>query len=250
MTTDQPERSRRGFIWKVAAAFLTLILLIGAGIVAMSYVRDDNRAAPALPQPADASATEPAPRDAVDPSTSSVGGSGGETAGACDLPVGDQSIPVEPPDTRWELVNGAGLPISDKFGPHATAGEARVCYPRNPTGALFAAANILPGLYSTKDVRDNQVTSGPMREQLNRDVASRGNESSNTIIIVGYRIDQHSKSSVNLTLVAESESSYLAVPTKVVWADGDWKVDGSDVNGQLPYEVTSLQGFQAWGGQT
>lgn len=250
MANDPSKRSSPGLTWKLATAFLALILLIGAGIVGLSYVRDDSQATPTLPEPDGVSTTEPAPRDPVDPSNSPTTEASGEVSGACDLPVGDQSVPAEPPDARWELVNGAGLPISDKFGPHATDGEARVCYPQNPTGALFAAANILPGLYTSEDVRDKQVTSGAMRDQLNRDVESRGSESSSTIIIVGYRIDQHSKSSVNLTLVAESGSSYLAVPAKVVWADGDWKVDGSDVDGQLPYEVTSLQGFQAWGGQT
>lgn len=250
MANDHPQRSGAGLSWKIATAFLALILLLGAGIVGMSYLRDDDQAAPTLPEPNEVSANEPAPRDPVDPTTSPTSGPSVEEAGACDLPVGDQSIPTEPPDARWELVNGAGLPLSEEFGPHATDGDARVCYPQNPTGALFAAANILPGLYTSEDVRDKQVTPGAMRDQLNRDVESRGGESSNTIIIVGYRIDQYSKSSVNLTLVAESGSSYLAVPTKVVWADGDWKVDGSDVNGQLPYEITSLQGFQTWGGQT
>lgn len=70
-----------------------------------------------------------------------------------------------------------------------------------------------------------------MPEQLARDAKSRGTDSASAIIVVGYSIDPHSASSVNLTLIAESGLSHLAVPTEVVWADGDWKVGGSDVNG-------------------
>ncbi len=249
MTTGQPERSGRGLLWKVAAGFLVFILLIGAVIVGMSYLRDDSKAAPTLTDPESATATEPPPRNPVDPSTSTGAEQAGEVDGACDLPVGDQSIPTGSPEARWELIDGAGLPISEEFGPHAEDGAARVCYPHNPTGALFAAANILPGLYTSEEVREKQVTPGAMRDQLNREVQAQGTESSSTVIIVGYRIDQYSESAVNLTLVAESGSSFVAVPTKVVWAEGDWKVDGSDVNGQLPYEIKSLQGFSPWGGQ-
>ena len=245
MANDHPKRSGVGLTWKLATAFLVLILLLGAGIVGMSYLRDDNDAAPTLPEPDEVSATGPAPREAVEPSASPTSASDGETAGACDLPVGDQSIPDEPPDARWELIDGAGLPISDEFGPHATDGDARVCYPQNPTGALFAAANILPRVYLNEDVRSRQITSGPMKDQVARDAEANPREPV-PVQTVGYRIDAYSPSAADLVLVVQQSDAFLAVPFRVVWDDGDWKGDGSDANVQPPYEVESLAGFTRW----
>lgn len=245
MASDHQERSGPGLTWKVAAAFLALILLIGAGIVGMSYLREDSQTAPALPEPDDVNSTEAAPRDPVDPSTSPEADSGREVDGACDLPVGDQSIPTEPPEARWELIGGAGLPISSEFGPHAEDGEARVCYPRNPTGALFAAANILPRVYLSEEVRSRQITSGPMKDQVSRDAESNPRDSV-PVQTVGYRIDAYTSSSADIVLVVQQSDAFLAVPFRVVWEDGDWKGDGSDPNVQPPYEVQSLAGFTDW----
>lgn len=246
MTTDQPERSARGRTWKVAAAFLAIILLIGGVIVAMSYIRDGSQSAPALPDADDVSTAEPAPRDAVNPSGSPSGAAGGEVAGACDLPVGDQSLPPEAPDARWELIDGAGLPISEEFGPHAQDGDARVCYPRNPTGALFAAANILPRLYFNDEVLNRQVTPGAMRDSVSRDAKGNPREPV-PVSTVAYRIDSYSSTEASVVLVAQQSDSLLAVPFRLVWADGDWKGDGSDMNLQPPYEVNGLTGFTPWG---
>lgn len=245
MTTDQPERPGLGLLWKAAAGFLVLILLIGAVIVGMSYLREDSQASPALPEPDGATVSEPAPRDPVDPSNSTNAEPVEELDGACDLPVGDQNIPTGSPEARWELIDGAGLPISEEFGPHAEDGDARVCYPHNPTGALFAAANILPRVYLNEEVRSRQITSGPMRDQVDRD-AERSPRDSVPVQTVGYRIDAYTPASAEVVLVVQQSDAFLAVPFRVVWADGDWKGDGSDVNVQPPYEVQSLTGFTEW----
>lgn len=245
MTTHPPQRRGLGWPWKVAAAFLAVILLIGAVIVGINYLRSDSQAAPGLPDLDEATASEPEPRDPIDPVavTESEGGAG--TDGACDLPVGDQSVPTGSPEARWELIEGTGLPLSDEFGPHAQEGEARVCYPHNPTGALFAAANILPRVYVNDDVRAKQVTSGSMKDEIDREVESSPRESV-PVQIVGYRIDTYTSSAANLVLVVQQSDALLAVPFRVVWEDGDWKGDGSDLNVQPPYEVQSLGGFAEW----
>lgn len=245
MTTHPPQRRGLGWPWKVAAAFLAVILLIGAVIVGMNYLRSDSQAAPGLPDLDEATTSESAPRDPIDPVavTESEGGDG--TDGACDLPVGDQSVPTSSPDARWELIEGTGLPLSDEFGPHAQEGEARVCYPHNPTGALFAAANILPRIYTNEEVRALQVTQGSMRNQIDEQTQQDPDDSI-SVQIAGYRIDEFTATRADMVIVGEQPNGLIAVPLALVWADGDWKIDGSNVNVQPPYEVQSLGGFTEW----
>lgn len=245
MTTHQPQRRGLGWPWKVAAAFLAVILLIGAVIVGMNYLRSDSQAAPGLPDLDEAAASESAPREPVDPVavTESEGGTG--TDGACDLPVGDQSVPTGSPDARWELIEDTGLPLSDEFGPHAQEGDARVCYPHNPTGALFAAANILPRIYVNEEVRALQVTQGSMRDQIDEQTQQSPGESI-SVQIAGYRMDEYTATRADMVIVGEQPNGLIAVPLTLVWAEGDWKIDGSNANIQPPYEVQSLVGFTEW----
>lgn len=250
MTTHPPQRRGLGWPWKVAAAFLAVILLIGAVTVGMNYLRPESEAAPRLPDLDAAAASEPAPRDPIDPAAATKnqedGANNGEsTDGACDLPVGDQSVPTGSPEARWELIEGTGLPLSDEFGPHAQEGEARVCYPHNPTGALFAAANILPRVYLNAEVRAQQVTPGPLRDQIDAATEESPVEALG-IQIVGYRVDSFAPSETDVVIVTEQPNGMIAVPLSLVWADGDWKIDGSNMGIQPPYEVQTLGGFTEW----
>lgn len=251
MTTHPPQRQRLGWPWKVAAAFLAVILLIGAVTVGMNYLRPESETAPGLPDLDGAAASEPAPRDPIDPAAATKNQEDGAkkgvgTDGACDLPVGDQSVPTGSPDARWELIEGTGLPLSDEFGPHAQEGEARVCYPRNPTGALFAAANILPRVYTNGDVRARQVTSGAMRDQIDAEGQPDPSEAT-SVQIVGYRVENFAPDRTDMVIVGRQPDGLIAVPLGLVWEDGDWKIDGSNPELQPPYEVQSLVGFTEWG---
>jgi hypothetical protein len=146
--TDRRWWQARGFI--VSGAFLLAIVLLGAVTLLIGHDAPDASVAPIA---------SGAVR--VDPD-------------ACQVPAGDQRVPVSSPAAHWDPVGEQQqAPGSTVFGPARTTGNIRTCYARSPTGAVFAAYNffatqweypgdtrMLRALTAAGQVRDDAIRHG------------------------------------------------------------------------------------------
>ena len=176
---------------------------------------------------------------------SSASTSNGETAGSCGLPAGSDAAPTEAPEATWEVVRGATVPRSQEFGPAKVTDDGdRACYARNPTGALFAAANFV-GM--PLDVFLEHITPGPYKD-LYDGLEIPEPTPGDVFTVRAFKVEPKGPDKVTVTLVSSSSSgtTMTAIPGDLVWEDGDWMVDGTQEN-QGSTKVTSLDGYVEWG---
>ncbi|WP_052207241.1 hypothetical protein, partial [Sinomonas humi] len=138
--------------WFIASA-AAVVLIVALGIAyAMVPSGGHTNAAPAPTLTATAAGT-----------------AGGGQESACGLPAGDQRYPSIGLPTRWELLGRVAVPTDPHgIGPGRVDGTVRTCYQHSPTGALYAAANIigtglLPGGQTV--IFKNLAANSPMRDQ-------------------------------------------------------------------------------------
>ncbi|MFZ2501103.1 MAG: hypothetical protein WAW88_00325, partial [Nocardioides sp.] len=82
----------RGRGWMVATIFLTIVLLVGLGVVLLGG--RDSTPTPPVAKPSSSRSSTPAPPTTSAPSTT-VG------ASVCGLPSGSQEIPQAGPAAKW-----------------------------------------------------------------------------------------------------------------------------------------------------
>lgn len=172
----------------------------------------------------------------------------GTAAGSeCSLPGESTDVPAAPPsDVRWEPVGSLAAPTSATAGPQLVDGGLRRCYQHSPTGALLAAINITQGMSSPATalkVVDKQWTPGPGKDNQ---LASLSEDlSSGDAMLAGFRIPACSLDKCIVALAIASPSASGGVTVPLVWADHDWKVDGS--GGALETKpLKSLTGYTPW----
>jgi hypothetical protein len=151
MTPDESEpgplHTRR---FRAAALFLTACLVTGALLLVLGR-SDTATTTPALvprplpsPQPPmPATATGEIGDDSTGlvthhPSTSDAEPSGAPSA--CEVPRGDQAVPMAGPPASWQIIAGrVAAPFSPVFGPAVISAQGvGGCFAHSPTGALFA----------------------------------------------------------------------------------------------------------------
>lgn len=164
--------------------------------------------------------------------------------GDCSADSSDQALPAQPPEAQeWPAVNGIGVPVSDTYGPINRDGNVWTCFAHSPKGALFAAIYLLAAL-PTADVRNEYVTDDPQSDK--GDV-----ETSGGALIRGYRFTSYDDTTASLEVAVEAsgdnnESSLVAFPIALHWADGRWTVTNNERKASKPRVITGLSGFVAW----
>lgn len=225
------KKKRSGIAWIVAAAAVVVLVAIALGWALGSR---GNETAPPVATTSGTSGGQ----------ASSSSGDGEETDGICGLPVGSQEVPEAGPEATWEIRRGATVPTSKEYGPGIVKNGDRSCFAHNPLGAVFASANFM-GL--TQEAFLSHVTPGAYYDALA--AADAGDPTpGETLTVRGFKVEQLGGDKMRVTLVTSlgGQAPLVAIPGDVVWADGDWKVDGEQTD-QGSQTLTSLEGYVPWG---
>lgn len=242
-TTASNPFTKPGFI--IAAALV--VALIAATIVIFLLPKGQGNAQPA-PAPVESSSS-------ASPSASAEAGSS-----VCGLPSSSETALGAAPDTNWELVGKMATPTEpDTFGPGTTDEDGfRSCFSQTPTGALYAAANLL-AMGSSGDRAINQkLTDRLLLPGPGRDVAKAESQAmpataapSSTVQFRGFVIKSYSGSAANVDIAFQTDTGVLGhTVLPLEWADGDWKLAIAD-SGRLVNDITQirdLSGFIPWSG--
>lgn len=187
---------------------------------------------------------QPPPVATTSGAVASSSDGGEETDGTCGLPAGNSQVPQVAPEATWEIRRGVTVPTSKAYGPGIVKDGDRSCFAHNPSGAVFASANFM-GLAQEEFL--SHVTPGSYYDALAAtDVGDP--TPGETMTIRGFKVEQLDGDKMRVTLVTSmsSQAPLIAIPGDVVWTDGDWKVDGEQVD-HGSQTLTSLEGYVPWG---
>lgn len=250
--------------WIVLSIAALVALLAAAVAVGMQLGRGDTSGGVASSAPTAAEPSTPAAGVRTvqpTPAPATSDDAEGTTEGAPSASSGDcaedaVSRPAEAegqgPAASWELVQGALLPFSQESGPteRQEEGPLFTCFEHSTAGAVVAAYHIIPRLYTSIPVVEEQVTDGGGRTQVLQTLRREGPQAAGESQLVAFRVESATDDSVYLTVVGQrfEDGGLVAVPARMVWADGDWKMSGSDTETPRPFEVRDLTGFVPWSG--
>ena len=236
-TEQRSPLSRPGFI---AAAIVVGIIVLAATIVLVTSLTrgsDDNAAQP----------TE-------DPSTSSTPNAEASDESVCGLDgFEDTNTLTQAPETDWELVGTVAAPTAPEgAGPAEITDGLRTCYAHTAEGALFLAVNFaaMGTDASLRDRLPQLVAPGPGRDAL----IALGSDSSGSTLraqVAGYSIGSYSAKEATVDLAVNFSSGELvSLPLKLVWAEGDWKIQMTDAGAfpLSPAPIDNLGGYTPWSG--
>ncbi|TDW26988.1 hypothetical protein [Cryobacterium psychrophilum] len=237
MTNTEPRNpfTKRGFI---AAAIVVGVILLAALIVLVT------------------SLTRPSTNDATPtgtPSPTAAPTENADDASVCGLPGFDiENTLTATLDTKWELVGTIAAPTdSTGAGPGTIDNEFRSCYAHTAKGALYMAANFIAmGTDSTFGPRMTElVAPGPGRDAA----AEKSNTSTSSprAQLAGFKIGSYSAEESMVDLVLNySDGSLVSIPLKLVWTEGDWKVQLTDAGEPplAPAQLENLGGYTPWSG--
>lgn len=242
--TDRNPFTKPGFV--ISAA------LVGALIAAVIviFLLPKGHGGPQLPAP-----STPESNSAADSTPSSTASSS-----ICGLPSTPETALGTAPESNWELVGRMATPTDpDTFGPGVTDSDGfRSCFAHSPTGALYAAANVIALGSSTEPdelkLADKLLVPGPGRDAAIKDAENRSPSSAtgtHSAQIRGFLIKSYSATEADVDLALELPNSALAHSVlSLRWIDGDWKVKAAD-DGQIfngTSQLSSLSGFILWSG--
>jgi len=236
-TEQRSPFSRPGFI---AATIVVGIIALAAIIVLVTSLTrgsDDNNAQP----------TE-------GPSTSSTPSAEASDESVCGLDgFEDTNTLTQAPENDWELVGTVAAPTDPEgAGPAEITDGLRTCYAHTAEGALFLAVNFaaMGTDASLRDRLPQLVAPGPGRDAL----IALGSDSSGSTLraqVAGYSIGSYSAREATVDLAVNFSSGELvSLPLKLVWAEGDWKIQMTDA-GVLPLSpapIDNLGGYTPWSG--
>jgi hypothetical protein len=242
-TTESNPFTKPGFI--IAAALV--LALIAAAVVIFLLPKGQGNAQQA-----------PAPAASMGSATASASTEGGNSV--CGLPASSETALGTAPDTKWELVGTMAAPTEpETFGPGITDEDGfRSCFAQSPTGALYAAANLL-AMGSSGDRAINQkLTDRLLLPGQGRDIAQADSRSmpataspSSSVQFRGFVIKSYSRSAANIDIAFQTDQGVLGhTILPLEWTDGDWKLTIAD-SGRLVNEITQirdLSGFIPWSG--
>jgi hypothetical protein len=142
----------------------------------------------------------------------------------------------------------------DTHGPGVTDSDGfRSCFAQSPTGALYAAVNMVALSSADSQVLNTKVTDRLLVPGPGRDIAMKDSATSltstgtdTTVQIRGFLIKAYAATEADVDLAFETRNGILAhtvLPLR--WMDGDWKAKVSD-EGNLINEITQLSDLSAF----
>jgi hypothetical protein len=242
-STERSPFTKPGFI--ISAA---LVIAMLAAVVVIFFLPKGGSTAQQPPASSSAGASS-APAKSADAAGKSV----------CGLPSSTETALGTAPKSKWELVGKMAAPTDPKtFGPGVTDGDGfRSCFANSPTGALYAAANMIAlGSSGTQDelkLADKLLVPGPGRDAAMKEARTRTSTagSGETAQVSGFLIRSYSPAEADVDLAIKLPNGALAHSVlSLRWVAGDWKVKASD-DGQVfngVAQLSDLSGFILWSG--
>lgn len=236
-----PFRSRRFILSMVVVAVIALCAVI---ILISNLTGGRNQADPTT-APTASTLAPTTPTAVSDPDPSTCGFKGYEVRGTVSAA----------PTTKWELVGTVAAPTDPvSVGPGVTdASGFRSCFAHTPTGALYAAVNVM-ALASdrslTKELANKLVVRGTGQQALLKQ-ADAAAASGTRYQVAGFKIDSYTGATATVDLAVNfSTGQMLSFPIQLQWLEGDWKVKTTDDGGftLTPAQLQSLGGYVAWAG--
>ncbi len=229
----------------VAAGVVAVVILVGAGAVALSGGGSPSAAPTAGPvAPATAGPAPSATALPVDPSPTTA-------------PVDEGPLLVAP-KVDWQLFAGVPLPYSKIAGPTRVDGPVYSGYERSQTGALIAAVQLgnryllTPG-DGWREVLERQVLPGTGRDVFARLRATVDADDPPGTYgqPAGFRFVAFTPDVASLQLVTRfpTTGNLQVVTVTVKWAARDWRLELQPDGGSSPtaQAVADLDGFVVWG---
>lgn len=183
---------------------------------------------------------------------------GSGAANRCGLPDGDQTPPSDKAPTAdgWEVSRRAVVPRSSAYGPAKTDADGfRHCFAHSPTGAVYAAYNVIAALADQSKAAGTVgklMVPGRDTDALLREVRKEtADTTSSPPQIAGYRVIDASRDRVTVMLAMPVQTEYMSATFTLTWQAGDWRLvppsDGGSVG--TPYaQHRTLNDFVAWSG--
>jgi hypothetical protein len=240
--TEQNPFTKPGFV--ISAALV--VALIAAVIVIFLIPKGDGNAQPG-PAPSGSNASAATTADSAGKSI-------------CGLRSASETALGSAPKSNWELVGRMATPTDpDTHGPGVIDGDGfRSCFAQSPTGALYAAVNMVALSSAESQVLNTKVTDRLLVPGPGRDIAMKDSATSSpstgtdtTVQIRGFLVKAYTPTEADVDLAFETRNGILAhtvLPLR--WMDGDWKAKVSD-EGNLINEITQLSdlsSFIPWSG--
>ena len=237
---DYGDDERRNRSVLAAAALVTIVALLAAWLI---WPRGSESPAPGVKAPE-------APGGAASPKEAGANG-------CPDMPSGDE-VPTTPPPVRWEVFNGAVLPVSDEHGPAVVDGAVARCYAHTPTGALIAAVQIdyraLVDPGGGVEVARKQTVPGEGQEALVTALRERGRPGSaapgELCQVAGFRFVNYTPEEAVIAIATRCGEKIQLTEDRVQWRNGDWhqvlEPDGS--SSPTAAELADLSGMTVWSG--
>ena len=228
----------------IAAGVVAVVILIGAGAVALSGASSPS----AVPTPGPAAAVTAAP-----------------VASAAAVPLRPASAATQEgpllvaPKVQWQLFAGVPLPYSKTAGPLTVDGPLYSGYERSQTGAVLAAVQLgnryllTPG-DGWREVLQRQVLPGTGRDVFARNRAAMDDTPDPPGTYgqtAGFRFVAFTPDVASIQLVTRFPTSgnLQIVTVTVKWVDGDWRLELQPDGGSSPtaQRISDLDGFVVWG---
>ncbi|MBW3067990.1 hypothetical protein GZ998_00460 [Actinomyces sp. 594] len=241
---------RPGFI--AAALVVVLIAVLGIVVGVTNVLRDDP-----APESASAVSTTLAPTPFASPEPPASNEDSASTS-VCGLTgeVTERARLAKAPDVDyWDYQGTVAYPVSEQYGPGATADSGyRYCFQRSPAGAVFAAANAVSQGSDPSAAGawlDYVVADGPYRDELLADTGSGDTYEHVRMSIIGFRLLEYDGDIARVDIAVRGVVDGMSLTASGVyqlkWSAGDWKID-SDV--AEPVNIVSIpdtSGYMLWG---
>jgi len=241
---DQTEEQAKRAPW-VLLAVLAAIIVVAAAVWALRVF-----------------VFEPSQNPAPQPTTSQEPSADPVETGACELDNTDRDISTTPPETtRWVVERWAVLPEVDGAGPCTEGDEYRVGFAHTQTGAVLAVYHyFVHGIPASPDagtrgLLEHALLDGPMKDSILQEVDDVENgvevrvpdEQYAGVEFGGYRVVSYDSDTAVIEVLIGNDSSTGSLTTKLVWQDGDWRIDPASASawGTTQSDV-STQGFVLW----
>ena len=242
MSTDNNTRTDSPFnIWWVVSG-IGIVLVVVALILVLIFGRggasDDDAA------PVDTATSEPAPTETA---------SAEPAASSCRLDDGNQDIPVSAPEATWTTVDYLLVPSSNEYGPAPLEGSEWSCFAHSPTGALFAAAQVMAGASGPEFesfMDDAAVDNAALQAWVAGENPETHTQSpGNVAQFAGFQMTSVAPDRVTVKLALTQSGILGSYTADMVWDDADdtWKVDmGASTFFDNVATLENLNTFTPW----
>lgn len=163
---------------------------------------------------------------------------------------------IEGPDVEWEQRGDLRFPTSSDFGPAAVDEEGfHYCFQHSPEGAVLAATtNAIHGFDYTNSLPwfDYFTSEGEYRDTyVTNEPGSTAEESDHETWLLGFEVHEYDESTaeVEIFILADFSEFPMAVQQKLVWADGDWKIDASQPDAMGTDYAEDIDDMIMWGNE-